>query len=98
MAGQIRITPDIIRTRASELKNEGKNLEILINRIQEIIFNLQDEWEGETSRMFVEQFNSLKPSVELLYKLIGNMGDQCEDTADALESLDKEIASSYFHI
>lgn len=94
---EIRITPNVMRTRASELINEGQELKELINRIQELVTNFQGEWEGETSSEFVEQFNSLKPSVELLYKLIMNMGDQCEKTADTLDSLDQEIASS-FHI
>ncbi len=92
---QIRITPDQIRTRAAELRKEGQNLEDVINKIQGLIYNLQDEWDGEASREFVEQFDSLKPSFELVYNLICKIGNKCDITADALESLDQEIASSF---
>ena len=91
---QIRITPDQIRMRAAELRKEGQNLEDVINNIQGLIYNLQVEWEGEASKKFADQFDSLKPSFLEVRSLIDEIGGQCDTTADAHENLDQEIASS----
>ncbi len=95
MAGQIRITPDQMRTRASEFRTEGQNFEDVITKMQNLINTLQEEWEGEASRKFADQFEALKPSFIEVRNLIDDIGGQCDATAEALESLDQEIASKF---
>lgn len=95
MAGQIRITPDQMRTRASEFRTEGQNFEDVINKMQNLIHTLQEEWESEASRKFAEQFDALRPSFVEVRNLIDHIGGQCDGTADALENLDREIASKF---
>lgn len=95
MAGQIRITPEQMRIRAASFIEEGNNFEEVITRMQNLISTLQEEWEGEASVMFAEQFEALKPSFTEVRKLINDIGTQCNATADAVESLDQEIASKF---
>lgn len=95
MPGQIRITPDQMRTRASDFRTEGQNFEDVITRMQNLINALQEEWEGEASRKFAEQFEALKPSFIDVRNLIDDIGGQCDATATALENLDMEIASKF---
>ena len=95
MAGQIRITPDQMRTRASEFRTEGQNFEDVITKMQNLINTLQEEWEGEASRKFADQFEALKPSFIEVRNLIDDIGGQSDATAEALESLDQEIASKF---
>lgn len=95
MSGQIRITPDQMRTRASEFRTEGQNFEDVITKMQNLINTLQEEWEGEASRKFAEQFEALKPSFTDVRNLIDDIGGQCDSTAEALENLDQEIASKF---
>jgi len=95
MAGQIRITPDQMRTRATEFRTEGQNFEDVITKMQNLINTLQEEWEGEASRKFAEQFDALRPSFVEVRNLIDHIGGQFDGTADALENLDREIASKF---
>ena len=95
MAGQIRITPEQMRTRASEFRTEGENFQDVINKMQNLINTLQEEWEGQASQGFAAQFESLKPSFNNVRQLIDDIGSQLDSTATAVEQLDQEIASKF---
>lgn len=92
MAGQIRLTPEQMRQRAGEVRNQGEVFQDVINRMQGIINELQSEWEGQASRAFADQFERLRPSFNDMRQLIDDIGAQLDSTANAVEQLDQEIA------
>lgn len=95
MAGQIRLTPEQMRQRAGEVRTQGETFQDVINKMQNIINELQTEWEGEASRQFDQQFETLKPSFNAMRQLIDDIGSQLDGTANALEQLDQDIASKF---
>ena len=95
MAGQIRMTPEQMRTRAGEVRTEGETFQGVINKMQNLINVLQEEWEGQASAQFAQQFETLKPSFNNMHQLINDIGGQLDATADAVEQLDQEIASKF---
>jgi len=95
MSGQIRMTPEQMRGRAGEVRNQGETFQEVINRMGNIINELQSEWEGQASQAFAEQFNRLKPSFNDMRQLIEDIGTQLDATANAVEQLDQDIASRF---
>ena len=95
MSGQIRMTPEQMRGRAGEVRNQGETFQEVINRMGNIINELQTEWEGQASQAFAEQFNRLKPSFNDMRQLIDDIGTQLDATANAVEQLDQDIASRF---
>ena len=95
MAGQIRLTPEQMRQRAGEVRTQGETFQDVINRMQNIINELNTEWEGAASRAFDEQFTRLKPSFNDMRRLIDDIGSQLDATANSIEQLDNEIASRF---
>lgn len=95
MAGQIRITPSEMRTRANDFRNAGEDYNQVVGNMRNLISILQDEWEGEASRQFAAQFESLKPTFDSMLDLINAIAKQCDDTATAIEDLDNDIASKF---
>ena len=95
MANQIRISPEQMRSRASEVRVEGENFQQVIDKMQNLINVLQDEWEGQASQQFASQFESLKPSFNDMKQLIDDIGSQLDGTANAIEQLDQDIASKF---
>ena len=95
MAGQIRMTPEQMRQRAGEVRTQGDTFQDVINRMQNVINELQTEWEGQASRAFYDQFNRLKPAFNDIRQLIADIGTQLDGTANAVENLDQEIASRF---
>ena len=92
---QIRMTPETMRQRSSEVRTQGETFQDVINRMQNIINELQTEWEGQASRAFYDQFNRLKPSFNDMRQLIDDIGTQLDATANAVEQLDQDIASRF---
>jgi len=95
MAGQIRLTPEQMRTRSNEVRNQGEIFQDVINKMQNIINELQTEWEGQASRAFYDQFERLRPAFNDMRQLIDDIGTQLNATADSVEQLDKDIASKF---
>jgi len=95
MAGQIRITPGDMRDRAGDFRSAGTAYQDVVKRMSDLINILQDEWEGEASRQFALQFESLQPTFQNMDQLITDIAKQCDDTADALEQLDDDIAKKF---
>ncbi len=95
MAGQIRMTPETMRQRAGEVRTQGESFQDVINKMQNLINELQSEWEGKASEQFAQQFDTLKPSFNDMKQLIDDIGSQLDATANAVEDLDAEIAGKF---
>jgi len=96
MPGQIRMTPEQMRTRASEVRREGDTFEQVIGSLRRIIINeLPTEWEGAASAAFADQFTRLEPAFKEMRELVYQIGTQLDRTADAVQQLDEDIASRF---
>ena len=93
MAGQIRLSPEELRGRAREFKTQGDAFHDVIKNMDGLLNCLQDEWEGESSAAFKSQFDELRPSFVKVQELIVDISEQLEATGNALENLDRDIAS-----
>jgi len=92
---QIRMTPTTMRSRAGEVTTQGQNFQDVIQRMRGIINELQGEWEGQASRQFAAQFESLQPSFNSMQRLFEDLSMQLVRTADAVEQMDSEIANRF---
>jgi len=96
MAGQqIRMTPDTMRIRSNEVRQQGDAFEGVIKKMQSVINELQTEWEGAASQAFYDQFQRLYPHMNEMRQLIEEVSQQLYQTANAVEQLDSEIASKF---
>jgi len=95
MAGQIRMTPDTMRIRAGEVNTQGEAVRSVITQMTNIMGVLQDEWDGQASVAFNEQFFRLKPYFEEMEQLTHNIGRQLLETAQVVEEADAAIASKF---
>lgn len=96
MAGQIRITPEQMRTRANDFRRAGEDFDQVVGTMSNLISTLQDEWEGQASQNFAMQFESIKSTTfKEVLQLINDIAKQCDDTANAVEQLDNDIANKF---
>ena len=95
MSSQIRMSPEMMRSRAGEVRQQGETFQEVINRMGNIINELQSEWEGQASQAFAQQFDRLRPSFNEMRQLVEDIGTQLNGTANAVEQLDQEIASRF---
>ncbi|MBE6018615.1 MAG: WXG100 family type VII secretion target, partial [Lachnospiraceae bacterium] len=61
MANQIRITPEQMRSRAGEYRNEAEVVNGVILKMDQLLGALQGEWEGAASESYAARYAELKP-------------------------------------
>jgi WXG100 family type VII secretion target len=93
MAGIIRVTPEQLEEKAQRYQDESGKVEEQIGVLRGLINQLQDEWEGESSRAFAQQYEELEPSFKQMAQLLADVSRQLDSTAKTLRDTDQTIAS-----
>ncbi len=94
-AGQIRMTPDTMRTRAKQYGKEAQNVQQVITTMDKLLATLLEEWEGQSSVAYNEKYKSLRPGFVAAKELIDDIATALEKTAAAIEKTDSTIASQF---
>lgn len=93
MAGQIRITPEQMRSRAAEYDAEATKVGETIAKMDQLLSALQSEWEGAAARAYADRFTQLRPSFVQAQQLIEEIATALRSTATTLEETDQAIAA-----
>lgn len=95
MSGQIRITPDVMRQRAGQYRNEAEEVNGVIMRMDNLLNNLQGEWEGQASQSYAQRYAELKPGFQKAEELINEIAAALDSVAMQLEQTDSSIAGAF---
>lgn len=95
MAGQIRITPEQMRSRAGQYRTEAENVGSVISNMDSLLNALRGEWEGAASDSYAERFSELRPGFVKAQELINEIAQALDSTAQSLEETDSNIAASF---
>lgn len=96
MAGnQIRMTPESMRSKAGEYSRQAENIQQIINNLDRLLQQLQQEWEGDSSRAYAEKFNQLRPGFVNVKNLVDEISTSLKKAAQIVEDTDKNIASQF---
>ncbi len=92
----IRISPDQMRSRAGEFRNEAAAVGDSISTMDRLLGQLQDEWEGEASRSYANRYQSeLRPSFQKAQEMISEIAAALDKTAQEMQDMDQRIASGF---
>lgn len=95
MANQIRITPDQMRERAGQYRSEADTVNGVISTMDNLLQQLQSEWEGASSESYNARYQELKPGFVKAEELIREIAASLDSTAKTLEETDASIASQF---
>lgn len=95
MATEIRISPEQIRSRANEYRVESDNVEQVTNRLDQLLNQIQTEWEGNASQAYAARYQELRPGFEKVRELINEFAQGLDQAANTLEEADNQIAASF---
>ena len=95
MAGQIRITPDQMRQRANQYRTEAGNVHDVISKMDQLLSQLQGEWEGAASESYAARYAELKPGFQKAEQLINEIAQALDSTAKIVEDTDSSIAGQF---
>ena len=95
MANQIRITPDQMRERANNYRTEAEIVREVITKMDNLLQQLQSEWEGAASESYAQRYLELKPGFEKAEQLIQEIATALDSTARIVEETDANIAGQF---
>ena len=95
MANQIRITPEQMRGRANEYRTEADKINGVISKMDSLLQQLHEEWEGNASEAYNARFQELRPGFVKAEELIREIASALDSTASIIEDTDNDIASQF---
>ena len=95
MAGQIRITPDQMRSRAGEYRAQANTVQEVISKMDTLLNTLQGEWEGQASQAYAQRFSELRPGFVKAEDLINEIAQSLDAAAQTLETSDQNAATGF---
>lgn len=95
MSSQIRITPDQMRERANQYRTEADNVNGVISKMDVLLQQLLNEWEGAASESYSTRYQELKPGFMKAEELIREIATALDSTAKIVEETDSSIASQF---
>ncbi len=94
-AGQIRMTPATMRTRATQTDKQSQTVQEVINAMDKLLNTLKGEWEGDAMKGYEDRYNKIKPSFKNAKELLDEIAHNLRETAKIVEQTDKNIASQF---
>lgn len=95
MAGQIRMTPETMRTRSREAGDQAANMEALRTRMERLLNDLRREWEGDAMEGYEQRFNEIRPVLKKAKDLLDEISHNLSKTADIVQQTDEGIGRQF---
>lgn len=95
MQGQIRISPDQMRSKATQYRTQAEALDSVIQRMDTLLSELQSEWEGSSSDAYSARYAELKPGFLKAKELVCEIAQALDSTAKIMEETDTTIANQF---
>lgn len=95
MSNQIRMTPDAMRERASQYRQEAETVNGVISKMDSLLQQLQSEWEGAASESYAARYAELKPGFMKAEELIREIASSLDASAKIVEETDANIANQF---
>lgn len=89
----IRLNPDELEEFAARYRDESGQVADMRGRLDGLIGQLADAWEGGAAQAFIDQYEDLKPSFERMELLLDEINQQLASSANVLRETDANIAS-----
>ena len=86
---QLRVTPEHLRERANEYRNQSQAMEEITKKLDSLISQLESEWEGVSAERYHQQYEDLRPSFIEMTGLIADLAAQLDQKADDFVNADR---------
>ena len=94
-SGQIRITPEQLRTEAGNLTKLADQHDGIFQQMTRLVENLSSQWEGQALDAFVGSYNQAKTELAKFKQSIDVFTDRMKIAAQKLEETDANLSNSF---
>ncbi len=94
MAEMIQVTPDLLRSKAGELRGYRSEHDDAINKITNLVNGLPSEFKGGAASAYIEKFNSMQSTFTNFSELLEDLAKKLDIAADNFETTDSQTAAT----
>ena len=88
----LRMDHELMADCARRLKEQGEAFESAIGQMDNIIGELEANWEGAAGNQYIEQYTNYKPDLIRTKDNINALGAQVQSASDIMREADDRIA------
>ena len=92
---QIRITPGQMQAKATQYRTQADTINGVIMKLDSLLLELQDEWEGSASVSYATRFQELRPAFTQAEDLIREIADSLDSVGQIAANMDSDIAGQF---
>ena len=92
MAKRIAISPEQVRSVASQFKSKSQESEGMVQQLGSAVNGLQSQWEGMAAQRFMSDFEQWKVNMKKYAELLNSIGLDLDRIANTLEETDQRLA------
>lgn len=95
MAGQIRMSPEELKSKAKRYGDGSQKVEDVLQDLKRLQGELREQWEGRAFEGFDRQFIELEPKVKDFAQLLEDIHVQLTKTAEAVAAHDEQLSQNF---
>jgi WXG100 family type VII secretion target len=89
----IQLDPSQMEKRAKEFETSKDEFDKVVESMKTLVTSLSEEWVGQSSSAFADQFIALEPSFSATSELIADIAQQLREISSAMQNMDQQIAN-----
>lgn len=93
MADRITITPEELRTTATNFNTKSEEIEGIIQYLLNEVNSLESTWDGAAQDQFIESYHELQTPLKQFPEILKGIAMQLQNVAQTLEETDNALAS-----
>ena len=87
----IKITPDVLRGKANEVRSLRAQHDDVIKRMRSLVNGLSDSWLGQAQSAFVSQFESMQSTFSAFSELMESYAKKMDVAATTMQQTDEML-------
>ena len=90
MEGQIKVTPEELRTASSEFASADSKVSNLTQEMMSLVTSLASGWEGEASQAYINKFRELDDDMARIHAKIQEHSTDLDEMAKVFEDAERK--------
>lgn len=89
----IQVTPDMLKSKATELRGYKSEHEQAMNKMRTLITNLNEVWKGDAQTAFLNKYESMQSTFTNFAEMLEDYAKLMDNAAQKMQELDSGLAS-----
>ena len=90
MEGTIKVTPQELKSTASEFASHGAAIQELMAEMMSKVTSLRSYWEGDAAEAYINKFTQLQDDINLMIGMCTEHSEDLEEMADIYLQYDQQ--------